>query len=120
MELLDRYLQTIRSYLPDEEKDDIIQELSENLRSQMEDKEAELGRPLNEADVEAILKGHGQPLVVAGRYRQDKRSFAFGKQLIGPILFPFYTKVLSFNLGITSLVLIFVFTALLPAVSRSL
>ena len=49
MELLDRYLQTIRSYLPAEQKDDIIHELSENIRSQMEDKEAELGRPLTEA-----------------------------------------------------------------------
>lgn len=115
MELLDRYLQTIRSYLPAEQKDDIIHELSENIRSQMEDKEAELGRPLTEAEIEALLKGHGHPLVVAGRYRQDERSFAFGKQLIGPILFPFYIKVLSFNLGITSLVLIFIFTALIAS-----
>ena len=88
MELLDCYLKAIRSYLPDAQKDDIIKELSENLRSQIEDKEGELGRPMNEAEIEALLKAHGHPLIVAGRYRQDERSFAFGKQLIGPVLFP--------------------------------
>jgi hypothetical protein len=115
MELVDRYLKAIRSYLPDAQKDDIIRELSENLRSQIEDKEEELGRPLNEAEIEALLKAHGHPLIVAGRYRQDERSFAFGRQLIGPVLFPFYMKVLAFNLGITSVVLIFVFTALIAS-----
>ena len=115
MELLDCYLKAIRSYLPDAQKDDIIKELSENLRSQMEDKEGELGRPLNEGEIEALLKAHGHPLIVAGRYRQDERSFAFGKQLIGPVLFPCYTKVLAFNLGITSVVLLFVFTALIAS-----
>lgn len=115
MELLDCYLKAIRSYLPDAQKDDIIKELSENLRSQIEDKEGELGRPMNEAEIEALLKAHGNPLIVAGRYRQDERSFAFGKQLIGPVLFPCYTKVLSFNLGITSVVLLFVFTVLIAS-----
>lgn len=112
MELLDRYLKTVRTYLPATQKDDIIRELSENIRSQIEDKEAELGRPLQEAEIEAILKAHGHPLIVAGRYRQDERSFSFGKQLIGPVLFPFYAKVLAFNLGITSIVIIFLFTLL--------
>jgi hypothetical protein len=112
MELLDQYLKTVRSYLPKEQKDDIINELSENLRSQMDDKEAELGRPLNESEIESILKRHGHPMIVAGRFRQDQRSFTFGRQIISPILFPFYTKVLSFNLGITAIVLIVVWTAL--------
>jgi hypothetical protein len=112
MELLDQYLKTVRSYLPKEQKDDIINELSENLRSQMDDKEVELGRPLNESEVESILKQHGHPMIVAGRFRQDQRSFTFGRQIISPILFPFYTKVLSFNLGITAIVLVVVWTAL--------
>ena len=112
MELLDRYLKTVRSGLPEAQRDDIINELSENLRSQIEDKEAELGRPLVEAELEAILKHHGHPLVVAGRYRQDHRSVAFGRQWIGPELFPFYIKVLSFNLGLTGVVLVIIFAAL--------
>jgi len=77
MELLDRYLNAVRSCLPEAQRDDIINELSENLRSQIEDQEASLGRPLTEAEVEAILKRHGHPLLVAGRFRQDQRSLAF-------------------------------------------
>jgi hypothetical protein len=115
MELVDRYLKTVRTYLPAAQKDDILRELLENIRSQIEDKEAELGRSLNEAEIEALLKAHGHPLIVAGRYRQDERSLSFGKQLIGPVLFPFYAKVLAFNLGITSVVIVFLFTLLLAS-----
>jgi hypothetical protein len=115
MELVDRYLKSVRSALPEAQRDDIIKELSENIRSQMEDKESELGRPLNELEVEAILKQHGHPLLVAGRYRQDHRTVAFGHQWIGPTLFPFYIKVLSFNLGLTSVVLLIIFFALFAA-----
>jgi hypothetical protein len=86
MELLDRYLNSIRSCLPEAQRDDIVNELSENLHAQIEDKEAKLGCPLSEAEVEAVLKRHGHPLVVATRFRQDQRSVAFGKQWIGPVL----------------------------------
>ena len=87
MDVVARYLKTVRSGLAGPQRDDIIRELSENLRSQVEDKESELGRPLSEAEVEAILKAHGHPLIVAGKYRQEQRSFTFGKQLVGPVLF---------------------------------
>lgn len=112
MELVDRYLKSVGSYLPKEQKDDILRELSENIRSEIEDQEKELGRPLTEAEQETLVKRHGNPLLVAGRYRQEQRSVAFGRQWIGPELFPFYTKVLSFNLGLASLVIITIFTAL--------
>ena len=49
MELLDRYLQAVRKHLPWQRQDDIIAELRANLEAQLEDKEAELGRPLNQA-----------------------------------------------------------------------
>jgi hypothetical protein len=45
--------------------------------------ETELGRPLNEEEVAAILKRHGHPMFVAARYRQTR-------QLIGSTLFPVY------------------------------
>ena len=112
MELLDHYLKSVRSCLPAAQRDDIVSELSENIHSQIEDKEAELGRPLNEADVQAILKQLGHPLLVASRYRHDQRSVSFGRQWIGPVLFPFYIKVLSFNLGLTGVVILIVLTAL--------
>lgn len=67
----------------------------------MEDKEAELGRPLSASEQEAIIKQHGAPITVAGRYQLDTRSVAFGRQLIGPVLYPFYIRVLSITVGLS-------------------
>lgn len=106
MELLDRYLKTVGTYLPKSHRADILQELAENIRSQMDDREAELGRPLNDAEQEAILKQVGNPLVVAGRFQKDQWTLAFGRLLIGPALFPLYAKVLSINLAITLVICI--------------
>src|SRR6267143_4904235 len=93
MDLLRRYLQAVGTYLPKSQQDDILKELGENLRSQMEDKEAELGRPLNEDEVAAILKKHGHPMFVAAHYRQTRH-------LIGSTLFPVYWFVMKIILGI--------------------
>ncbi|HXO20849.1 MAG TPA: hypothetical protein VOA87_13105, partial [Thermoanaerobaculia bacterium] len=101
MEPIDRYLKAVRSCLPRGQRDDILKELAENLRAQMEDREAELGRPLLAAEQEDILTRHGHPVVVAGRYRQDHRSLAFGRQLIGPAVFPLYARILWINVGVT-------------------
>ena len=87
MELLDRYLKAVKFWLPSEQKQDIIAELSEDIRSQIEDKESELGRPLNDAEVEAVLKKGGPPMLVAQRYLPQR-------YLIGPALFPMYWFVL--------------------------
>ena len=46
MELLERYLQAVRFFLPKHQQDDIVRELSENLVSEMEDREEACGRPL--------------------------------------------------------------------------
>jgi hypothetical protein len=115
MNLLDRYLKSVASFLPTDQRDDILRELDENLRSQMEEREADLGRPLTESEQEAIIKQHGHPLVVASRYRQDQRSVAFGRRFVGPVLFPPYAKVLSFNLGLASAIIIVIFSALFAA-----
>jgi hypothetical protein len=112
MELVDRYLKAIGTYLPADQRDDILRELSEDIRSEMEEKEGELARPLTEAEQEAILKQRGNPIRLAARYRQDHRTLAFGRQLIGPELFPFYIKVLSFNLGLPFVVIGVIFSAL--------
>ena len=39
MQLLDRYLQAVQFWLPKQEKQDIILELSEDLHSEIEEKE---------------------------------------------------------------------------------
>ena len=88
MELVDRYLNAVKFWLPRAQQDDIITELSEDVRSQIEEREAELGRKLNEAEVGGILKQLGRPLLVANRYLPPQH-------LIGPILFPIYQFVLK-------------------------
>jgi len=93
MELLDRYLQAVRFWLPKAEQDDIIAELSANIREQMEDKAAELGRPLDQDEQAAILKQHGRPILVASQYSRGR------KQLIGPGLFPIYRFVVKLSLA---------------------
>jgi len=93
MDLLERYLQAVRTYLPKRQQDDIIKELSENLRAQIEDREAEAGHSLSEDELAAILQRHGHPLLVASRYRQ-------ARHLIGATLFPFYWFVMKIILAI--------------------
>jgi hypothetical protein len=88
MELLERYLQAVRFWLPRKQQDDIIAELGDDLRSQIEERESALGRPLNEDELVALLKQAGNPLWVAGRYQKQQA-------LIGPVLFPLYSFVLK-------------------------
>src|SRR6202040_1400394 len=104
MQIVDRYLESVKDCLPKTEADDIIKELSENISSQIEDKEGELARPLRDGEKESILKQRGPPVLVASRYRQEQRNVSFGRQIIGPMLFPFYIRVLKFNLGLTSVI----------------
>ncbi len=103
--LVDRYLSAVKEQLPRAQQDDVIAELTENLRAQIEDEEETLGRPLAEDEEAAILKRFGNPMVVAARYRGDSRSVSFGRQLIGPELFPTYLKVLTVNVVITLIVI---------------
>jgi hypothetical protein len=88
MELLDRYLQAVRFWLPKAQQNDIIAELGDDIRSQIEDKESALGRPLNEDELVALLRQTGHPMRVAGRYLPQQ-------SLIGPAFFPIYKFVLK-------------------------
>lgn len=63
-------------------------ELRANLMAEIEGREEEMGRPLTEDEVAEILKRHGQPVVVAARYRPQQ-------YLIGPGLFPLYWYTLK-------------------------
>jgi hypothetical protein len=98
MELIERYLESVKFGLPRQQKDDIIAELSDDIHAEVEEKEAALGRKLTEAEVEEILKQRGHPLLVANRFLPQE-------SLIGPVFFPIYRFVLK----------IFAFGYLLPA-----
>ena len=91
MDLLDRYLEAVRKHLPWQRQDDIVAELRANLESQLEDSEAELGRPFTPVEVEAWLKRLGPPMQMAARYQPQQ-------YLIGPAIFPIYWYVLKLTL----------------------
>ena len=112
MQLIDRYLQEVKRYLPAAQRDDIANELAANIQAEMDDREAALNRALTEDEQIAILQQQGSPMVVASRYRQDHRSFTFGRVIIGPALFRLYAKILTLNLTITVVVASIVTTAL--------
>ena len=97
MQLLERYLQAVRFFLPQKDHDDILRELSENLIAQMDDRADALGRPLNEREEADILRAHGHPMAVAARYRPCRN-------LIGPTFFPVYLLTLKMGLGAALLV----------------
>lgn len=87
MELLDRYLQAVQKNLPWKRQGDIIAELRANLEAQLDEKQAELGRPMTAAEAEAWIGQLGSPLQMASRYQPQQ-------YLIGPAIFPVYLNVL--------------------------
>ncbi len=93
MNVIDRYLLAVRAFLPRSAQRDIITELSEDLRSRVEEREASLGRPLTAAEQESLVRDLGHPALLAGRYGPRRH-------LIGPELFPFYWLVLRLALGV--------------------
>jgi len=97
MDLIDRYLAAIGALVPQGERNDILAELRDALMNRCEDKEAETGRPLSEAEVTEVLRGFGHPLVVAARY--GGQSY-----LIGPELYPLYVFVLKILLAVVAVI----------------
>ena len=98
MDLLERYLQAVGQYLPQETREDVLAELRVNLLAEMDARADEMERPLTESEAAAILKAHGRPMVVAARYLPQH-------YLIGPAVFPFY--LLTLRKGAPLVVLIY-------------
>lgn len=89
LEFVERYLQAVRFWLPKTQgQEDVLSELGEDLRSQIEQQETELGRALDKDEVSAILKRCGAPMLVASRLSPSR-------YLIGPTLFPVYKFVMK-------------------------
>ena len=93
MELLDRYLGVLRLFLPRRQRDDIVREISEEIREQILDREETLGRRLTVDEQADVIGRHGHPVVTAARYRPQQH-------LIGPIVFPYYWMALKFVLAV--------------------
>jgi len=88
MDLVERYLAAVKFWLPAHLRDDVIAELRDDIRSQIEEAEHEKGHPLGEDEIADILKARGRPLYVASRFMPQR-------VLIGPELFPLYIFVLK-------------------------
>lgn len=88
MDVIDRYLHAVRRCLPREQQDDILAEISEDLRSQIDERESELGRKLDDGELAAMVKRRGHPMAVAARYLPRQ-------YLIGPAFYPTYRFVLK-------------------------
>jgi hypothetical protein len=97
MDLIDRYLAAIGALVPQGQRQDILAELRDALMNRCEDKEAETGHTLSEAEVADELRGFGHPLVVAARY--GGQSY-----LVGPELYPLYGFGLKIILAIVAAV----------------
>ena len=90
MELIDRYLQAVKLWLPTRQKQDICCRVcADDLQSQVEEREAELGRPLAETELADLLERCGKPMAAAGRYLSRRSS------LIGPRCIPYLMALKS-------------------------
>ena len=88
MDLIDRYLNAVRRHLPAKLQDDIVNELTDNLRSEAEELQHQAGHALSDDEQAAMLKTHGHPWLMASKYLPQQ-------QLIGPALFPYYRQALT-------------------------
>lgn len=88
MEVLDRYLQAVSSWLPKGQQEDLVAELREDLRSEIDEKERQLGRPLLEEETLEIIERRGHPIWVAEAYLPQRH-------LIGPATLPHYLRALK-------------------------
>ena len=86
-DLIGRYLSAVGFWLPRTQRQDILAELSADIQSQIEDREASLGRALTLPELEELLRQRGAPILVANAYLPQR-------SLIGPLLMPIYLLVL--------------------------
>lgn len=93
MDLIERYIEAVKFWLPKAQKDDIAAELRDDIASEIDEAERQKGRKLTEEEIAALLKARGTPLVVASRYLPQRA-------LIGPELYPLYIFVLKIVVAI--------------------
>ncbi|MGZ3404354.1 MAG: HAAS signaling domain-containing protein, partial [Phenylobacterium sp.] len=84
MDLVNEYLRAVAALLPKAQRDDIIAELRDTILTRIEEREGDLGRPLSDDEVEAVLREVGHPVVVAARYAEGPQH------VVGPTLYPYW------------------------------
>jgi hypothetical protein len=93
MDLIERYLQAVRGWLPaTASSDDILRELREDIESQVDERNAGGSRDSGESGLVLLIKARGNPMSVARRYLPDE-------SLVGPALYPQFRRVTRIVLG---------------------
>jgi hypothetical protein len=82
-DLIARYIQAVKNWLPEKLHAEFLPELEDDLRSQVEEESTKLGRTLNNEEMEALLKRRGHPMLTATRFLPHQF-------LIGPTWYPIY------------------------------
>ena len=110
MTMLDRYLAAVQQHLPEalDDRQGIVDELADAIHSDLEDRQALLGRALTDDEVSHFIKGFGHPRSVAARYVKQHG-------LIDREIFPFYVDVLTRVLSITIPAELLIFTSIAVA-----
>jgi len=86
--LIETYLLHVKSHLPTSLRDDVAAEIEEGLHQKIEAQESELGRSINDDELNEILTEWGHPVQVAGQYLPHQ-------YLIGPLTYPAYWHALK-------------------------
>ena len=89
MNWIGRYVAQIRLFLPESNRSDVAEEIASLLHEQVEDRERQLGRKLEQQEMLELLKSFGHPFKVAAAYRG-------GGSLISESLFPLYALVIRY------------------------
>lgn len=100
--LIDKYVYDVVRRLPEQEREDVSNELNANIYDMLSD-------PGDEKEVEAILTGLGAPSLLAEKYRQNPRY------LISPAVYGDYIRVLKWIIpfiGILVMVIAMVFSVI--------
>ena len=93
MRMIDEYLNSLESFLPDDLKQEVRDELEASIYAQLEDECGALGRELNQQEQEILLRKIGHPMRVAAAYLPNQ-------ELVGNEYFPAYKKALQIALSI--------------------
>lgn len=99
MKLVANYLDSFENYLPKDSRTEIRAELESSILQQIEDREIQLGRPLQEDELKELLLKIGHPMRNAAAYLPNQ-------ELIGQDFFPAYKMALNLALSICALLII--------------
>lgn len=86
-ELIESFVHQVGQYLPESQRLEISKDLKGALYEELESVAEEENRAVTEKDLLRVIGGFGHPLKVAGRYLPQR-------YLIGPAIFPIYTRML--------------------------